>query len=88
MVARGEMELTSYDRLFPNQDFMPKGGFGNLIALPLQKRARALGNTEFLDRELRPWPDPWRSLSLVRRLTPEALDALLGELPPMEVGVE
>lgn len=88
MVARGEMELTSYDRLFPNQDFMPKGGFGNLIALPLQKRARALGNTEFLDRELRPWPDPWRGLSLVRRLTPDALEALLGELPPMEVGVE
>jgi len=88
MVARGELELTSYDRLFPNQDFMPKGGFGNLIALPLQKRARALGNTEFLDRELRPWPDPWRGLSLVRRLTPEALEALLGELPPLEVGAE
>jgi superfamily II DNA or RNA helicase len=88
MVARGEMELTSYDRLFPNQDFMPKGGFGNLIALPLQKRARALGNTEFLDRELRPWPDPWRGLSLVQRLTPEALEALLDELPPLEVGAE
>lgn len=88
MVARGELELTSYDRLFPNQDFMPKGGFGNLIALPLQKRARALANTEFLDRELRPWPDPWRGLSLVQRLTPETLEALLGELPAMEVGVE
>ena len=88
MVARGELELTSYDRLFPNQDFMPKGGFGNLIALPLQKKARARGNTEFLDRELRPWPDPWRGLSLVRRTTPDALEALLGELPPMEVGVE
>jgi hypothetical protein len=88
MVARGEMELTSYDRLFPNQDFMPKGGFGNLIALPLQKKARALGNTEFLDRELRPWPDPWRGLCLVQRLTPEALEALLDELPPLEVGAE
>lgn len=88
MVARGELELTSYDRLFPNQDFMPKGGFGNLIALPLQKKARALANTEFLDRELRPWPDPWRGLSLVRRLTPEALEALLDQLPPMQVGFE
>jgi hypothetical protein len=88
MVARGELELTSYDRLFPNQDFMPKGGFGNLIALPLQKKARALGNTEFLDRELRPWPDPWRGLSQVKRLTPEALEALLDELPPMQVGLE
>jgi len=88
MVARAELELTSYDRLFPNQDFMPKGGFGNLIALPLQRKARALGNTEFLDRELRPWPDPWRGLSQVQRLTPEALEALLDELPPMQVGVE
>lgn len=88
MVARGELELTSYDRLFPNQDFMPKGGFGNLIALPLQKRARALANTEFLDRELRPWPDPWRGFSLVQRLTPEALEAHLEELPPMQVGFE
>lgn len=88
MVARGEMELTSYDRLFPNQDFMPKGGFGNLIALPLQKRARVRGNTEFVDRELRPWPDPWRGLSQVMRLTPAALDALLDELPPVQVGSE
>ncbi|HUF76829.1 MAG TPA: DEAD/DEAH box helicase family protein [Longimicrobiales bacterium] len=88
MVARGELELTSYDRLFPNQDFMPKGGFGNLIALPLQKRARARGNTEFVDRELQPGPDPWRALSQVRRLSPASLEALLDELPPVQVGSE
>jgi hypothetical protein len=35
-----QLKLTSYDRLFPNQDTMPKGGFGNLIALPLQKVPR------------------------------------------------
>ena len=88
MLARAEMELASYDRLFPNQDFMPKGGFGNLIAMPLQKKARARGNTEFVDRELNPWPDPWRGLSHVRRLSPEELDALLEELPPVTVGFE
>ena len=88
MVARAEMELASYDRLFPNQDFMPKGGFGNLIALPLQKKARTLGNTEFVDRELNPWPDPWRGLSHVRRLPSEELEALLEELPPVTVGFE
>ena len=82
------MELTSYDRLFPNQDFMPKGGFGNLIALPLQKRARVRGNTAFVDRELRAWPDPWRGLSQVMRLSPTALDALLDELPLVQVGSE
>jgi superfamily II DNA or RNA helicase len=82
------MELTSYDRLFPNQDFMPKGGFGNLIALPLQKKARARGNTEFVDRELRPWADPWSGLSQVARLTPEVVEALLDELPPLQVGFD
>src|SRR5208337_3954789 len=40
MESRPEIGLGSYDRFFPNQDTMPKGGFGNLIALPLQKQAR------------------------------------------------
>jgi hypothetical protein len=47
---RPEVGLDSYDRLFPNQDTMPKGGFGNLIALPLQKRARGQGNSVFVDK--------------------------------------
>jgi hypothetical protein len=58
MVIRAEMDLASYDRFFSSQDFLPRAGFGNLIALPLQKNA-ALGNTEFLnhdDSEVRPWP--------------------------------
>ena len=49
MTVRGEMDLASYDRFFPNQDYLPKGGFGNLIALPLQKKCRVLGDAEFLD---------------------------------------
>lgn len=49
MDLRGDMDLGSYDRFFPNQDFIPKGGLGNLIAAPLQKKCRALRNTEFLD---------------------------------------
>ena len=50
MEGRPEIGLASYDRLFPNQDTLPKGGFGNLIALPLQKKPRAAGNSVFLDR--------------------------------------
>ena len=50
MEDRHQIGLDSYDRFFPNQDTMPKGGFGNLIALPLQKVPRAQHNTEFLDR--------------------------------------
>lgn len=50
-------ELKSYDRLFPEQDTMPKGGFGNLIALPLQKGPRKTGASVFVDAELRPYPE-------------------------------
>lgn len=86
MIARAEMDLASYDRLFPNQDFLPRGGFGNLIALPLQKKCRALGNTEFLDATLRPWPDQWAFLSRQRRLAPQEVDALLEQFGPLAVG--
>jgi superfamily II DNA or RNA helicase len=65
---RPEIGLDSYDRLFPNQDTIPKGGFGNLIALPLQKRARALGNSVFVDEAFEPLGDQWAFLSGVRKL--------------------
>lgn len=89
MDARADMDLGSYDRFFPNQDFVPKGGFGNLIAVPLQKKCRALGNTEFIDSstpELRPWPDQWSFLSTVRKLSSKQLDALLEAIPPVAIG--
>jgi hypothetical protein len=54
MERRPELGLASYDRLFPNQDTLPKGGFGNLIALPLQKVPRMNGNSVFVDDELIP----------------------------------
>ena len=66
---RPEVGLDSYDRLFPNQDTMPKGGFGNLIALPLQKRVRAQGNSVFVDADFNPFSDPWAFLSGLRRLS-------------------
>ncbi len=71
MVLRGSMDLRSYDRLFPNQDVLPEGGFGNLIAAPLQGRRRDNGLTVFLDlATLEPWPDQWAFLSTVDRLSP------------------
>ena len=48
MTVRAELDLVSYDRLFPAEDFMPKGSFGNLIALPLQGECRKRGTTVFL----------------------------------------
>lgn len=71
MALRAEVDLTSYDRLFPSQDFVPQKGFGNLIALPLQGHSRKAGNTVFLDpATMEPWRDQWAFLSAVRRLAP------------------
>lgn len=76
MPRRHELSMSSYDRLFPNQDTMPRGGFGNLIALPLQHQARALGNTEFLDAELNPHPDQWAFLESIQRIDPARVESL------------
>ena len=68
MEGRPDIGLDSYDRLFPNQDTMPQGGFGNLIALPLQRAARKQDNTVFLDGGFVPWPDQWAFLAGVRKI--------------------
>ena len=89
MVIRAEMDLASYDRFFPSQDFLPRAGFGNLIALPLQKNCRTLGNTEFLnvnDSELRPLPDQWKFLSEIKRLGYSQVEMFLEKIPPVSVG--
>ena len=62
MQEQHTISLESYDRLFPNQDTLPKGGFGNLIALPLQGSRRKQGNSLFLDDTLKPYIDQWRFL--------------------------
>jgi superfamily II DNA or RNA helicase len=87
MTARGELDLASYDRFFPAQDFMPKGSFGNLIALPLQGDRARRGTTVFLDpTSLEPWPDQWAFLSSVKRSTPAALATLVNALRPIDAG--
>ncbi len=73
MEKRPEIGFASYDRLFPNQDTMPVGGFGNLIALPLQYFARKDGNSVFLDPDLRPYDDQWAYLSTLPRMPTEAV---------------
>ncbi len=76
MERRPELGLASYDRLFPNQDTLPKGGFGNLIALPLQKIPRAGGHSSFVDDSLSPWPDQWAFLSAIRRLSRDEVEEI------------
>ena len=71
IALRGEMDLGSYDRLFPSQDVLPDGGLGNLIAAPLQGRRRKDGLSLFLDlATLEPWDDQWAFLSTQDRLSP------------------
>jgi hypothetical protein len=72
MERRPEIGFPSYDRFFPSQDNMPIGGFGNLIALPLQRRARELGNSVFIDDDLRPYEDQWAFLAAIPRLSVNA----------------
>ncbi len=76
MERRPELGLASYDRLFPNQDTLPKGGFGNLIALPMQKGPRENGNSVFVDETLTPHPDPWAFLSSIQRLSRERVESI------------
>jgi superfamily II DNA or RNA helicase len=72
-----QLSLSSYDRLFPNQDTLPKGGFGNLIALPLQKRARAQHHSVFVDDALEPYADQWAFLATLQRMNPERLHPVI-----------
>lgn len=87
MSARAELDLSSYDRFFPSQDFLPKAGFGNLIALPLHGETAERGNNLFLDpTTMEPWPDQWSFLSSVARMSPEAVAELAGSLRPVDAG--
>ena len=99
MEGRPDIGLDSYDRLFPNQDTMPQGGFGNLIALPLQKGPREQGNSVFLDNDLSPWADQWACLANVRKICRAQVEGIVQEaerhgrilgvrLPPQEDGEE
>lgn len=80
MDRRHELRFQSYDRLFPSQDTVPKGGFGNLIALPFQGQAQRDGNTLFVDESFVPYPDQWAYLASLPKITPEELAAYLGKL--------
>jgi superfamily II DNA or RNA helicase/very-short-patch-repair endonuclease len=77
MERRPDIGLDSYDRLFPNQDTLPTGGFGNLIALPMQKQARERGNSLFLDDQCIPYPDQWAFLSTIQKIGRQELETIV-----------
>ncbi len=76
MSKRHEINFKSYDRLFPNQDTMPKGGFGNLIALPLQKAARINHNSEFVNEVFEAYLDQWAFLASIRKIAEDDVEKL------------
>ncbi len=80
MERRHELDFKSYDRLFPSQDIMPKGGFGNLIALPFQGQAQKNQNSLFVDENFVAYPDQWAFLSQLPRVTAEQLDRCVSAL--------
>jgi superfamily II DNA or RNA helicase len=79
MDRRPEIGFDAYDRLFPSQDTIPKGGFGALIALPLQKRPREKGNSVFLDGNLEPHADQWAFLSSLRCMNVTEAEAVVSQ---------
>jgi len=84
-----QLSLASYDRLFPNQDNMPKGGFGNLIALPLQKLPRQQGCSVFVDEKLNPYGDQWGFLANLQRMSTDELSQattrICGDRHPLDI---
>jgi hypothetical protein len=93
MSNRHQLSMESYDRLFPSQDTLPKGGFGNLIALPLQHEPRQKDNTVFLDENFKPYEDQWAFLASVKSIVPGtankiASDALrVGNMIGVSMGI-
>jgi superfamily II DNA or RNA helicase len=79
MSRRHELSMGSYDRLFPNQDTMPRGGFGNLIALPLQYEPRQQGNSVFVDASFQAYGDQWSYLASLPRMAPSFVESLAAE---------
>ncbi|MGI8449885.1 MAG: TOTE conflict system archaeo-eukaryotic primase domain-containing protein, partial [Streptosporangiaceae bacterium] len=89
MALRGQMDLASYDRLFPSQDVLPAGGVGNLIAAPLHGRSRRDGATVFLDLgTLEPHEDQWAFLSTLGRMTPREVGRAADKAGRVTVGAE
>ena len=77
MNKRHEIQFKSYDRLFPSQDTMPKGGLGNLIALPLQKAAREKSNSEFIDDHFQSYADQWAFLSTIQKIPQNRIEKII-----------
>ena len=81
-VVGDDVKLSTFDRLFPNQDKLTGKGFGNLIALPFQGSAGLHGHTLLLNPETgykEPYLDQWAILREIKKATEADLDRLISE---------
>lgn len=79
MTRNGRMSFNSYDRFFPNQDRIPDGGLGNLVALPLQGKARKNLNSVFVDDNFLAYKDQWAFLYSINKVNENTVDGLLNK---------
>lgn len=79
------IDFTSYDRLFPNQDFVEKDGFGNLIALPFQHEARIKENSVFVDLNFKPYENQWAYLESIEKVDSVILEREIEKNKDFEV---
>ncbi len=83
-----QLSLTSYDRFFPNQDTLPSGGFGNLIALPLQKVPRSKGYSVFVDDQGNAYTNQWEVLKGVEKMDQSTIQAVLEKTRALDVACD
>ena len=80
MNERHSLPFESFDRMFPNQDAIPKGGYGNLIALPLQGQAVKNKHSIFVDENFIPFDDQWAYLNSIKKLSEKAMRVCCNEI--------
>lgn len=86
MARDGRLSFKSYDRFFPNQDFMPAGGLGNLVALPLQGKARKNGNSVFVNDDFVPFADQWSYLQGMKKIATVEVERLVSRYDKEPLG--
>lgn len=74
-----QRDFNTFDRMMPNQDEMPVGGMGSLIALPLQGIPRKQGNSVFVDDDWNVLPDQWGYLEQLKLLSQDIIEKKIAE---------
>lgn len=71
--------FSSFDRIFPSQDYVTENGLGNLIALPYRNEAWKRNNSVFIDENGVSISSPIVYLNTIRKITEEEINAYVIE---------